>query len=67
VYDLAPYRPSPLELLAADAGLDYWTLRDYLEAEIERRQSTNAGAVERAPLDERHVVADTDQRPAVPG
>ena len=27
-------------LLADEASLDYWTLRDYLEAEVERRRAT---------------------------
>ncbi len=33
------WEPTPLERLADEAGLDYWTLRDYLEAEVERRRT----------------------------
>ena len=37
--DLSQWRPSRLELLAIEADVPAWALRDYLEAEVARRRA----------------------------
>jgi hypothetical protein len=39
------YEPTPLERIADAAGVDYWELRDWLEAEIEQRREQVAAGV----------------------
>jgi hypothetical protein len=58
-----PYGFTRLEMLAAEADLDYWELRDWIEAEVERRSRERAARHATAwdQLDKRleRAVADT--------